>query len=380
MKSIYFAVIVGISLMASQGFSEEQEGGRSGWRFSVGPTMGGHLKSSIQMRGSRISRALNFSPYSQHGMSQEEAQHAGNQIGSDRVNISEDGRYYIDPDDYAAIPGETVNWYLPGESFNGSAFMIDNAYHETTYSSRSASLRDTDVEGDAGLSLALEREVWRSGRFGLDAGFMFSWLMKDDAFRTSGTMARASATSETGRYQTEIGVESEMASDPWFQNADGSYGGGNFYGPGPILSLGNNISHRWIQDSFSSKTASLYVHSNGDYEEEELAFLLRPWFDVTDWFRLVGTLGVAVSRASLDFTVNGYTNGRHSYHDSQKFDAWDVYGLAGIGGMFRYGSYCLGGDFLAKFLDDDLSVNGRSVQGDISREDWTCRIYVGYEF
>ena len=135
-----------------------------------------------------------------------------------------------------------------------------------------------------------------------------------------------------------------------------------------------------MTDSVSSKSASLRVNADGDYDEEELAFLVRPWFDVTEWFRVVGTVGVGVSRAAFDFSIDGYCNGRRTYSDSQKFDGWDVYGIAGAGGMFHYDGYCLGFDFFAKFFDDELDVNGRSVQGDISREDWTIRAYVGYEF
>ena len=90
--------------------------------------------------------------------------------------------------------------------------------------------------------------------------------------------------------------------------------------------------------------------------------------------------GGGVCRAAFDFCIDGYSNGRRAYTDSPKFDAWDIYGIAGAGGMFHYDGYCLGCDVFAKFFDDELSVNGRSVQGDISREDWTVRAYIGYEF
>ena len=380
MKNGSFLIFFLTVLLAFQGFSAEEEGGDSKWRFSVGPAVGGNLKSSLGIRSGRLSRALDLAPYPAYGVSREEARRAGDRIGAGRVDVSDDGRFYIDPEDYAGIDGESVNWRLPSDSFNGHSFSIENPYHETSYSSSTSPLRDRDERGDVGLSLSLDREIWTDGRFGVDFGLMFTWLRKDDAFKANGTVATATATSESGRYVTDIGVDEEVASDPWFANADGTYGGGSYYGPGPVLSLGNNISHSWVTDSASSRSASLYARSNGDYDEQELALLLRPWFDVTEWFRLVGTLGVGLSRAAFDFSIDGYTGGRSVYHDSQKFDSWDVYGIAGLGGMFSYDAYCLGVDFMAKFLDDDLDIDGRSVEGKISRESWTCRVYIGYEF
>ena len=381
MKKIYFAVIACVALAAFQSGFADEEASRAAWRFTAGPAMGGHLKSSLQLRSDRIAPALDFAPYARGGVSRRSVQTVGDKIGSGRIDVSEDGVYFIDPNDYAGVPGETVNWRLPAESFHRDSFSVENAYYESSHSSSTYPLRDTDKFEDVGLSLSLERELWGNGRFGVDLGLMFSWFEKDDAFELSGTVASASATSKAGRYVTEIAMDAEVVSDPWFApNEDGSYGSGSFYGPGPLMSLGENVSRHWTTDSSRSKSASLLVKSSGDYDSEELALLVRPWFDVTDWFRLVGSVGVGVSRAAFDFTIDGYSNGKRPYHDSEKFDDWDVYGLAGAGLLFHYDGYCLGCDFFARFFDDDLDVDGRSVQGEIRREEWTLRAYLGYEF
>ena len=380
MKNSYFAAIACIALLALPGFSEEEEAQRATWRFTVGPAMGGHLKSSLEMRSDRIAPALKFAPYAPSGISKKDAMASGSRIGSERVNVSKDGAYYIDPNDSQGVPGETMNWRLPAGSLEGDSFVLGNAYYESSHSSSTYPLRKADKFEDVGVSLSVDREIWGNGRFGVDLGLMFSWLMKNDAFEFSGMVADASAASESGRYVTEIQMDGDVVSDPWFANEDGSYGGGSFDQAGPVMSLGDNISYGWKKDSVRSKSASLSVKSSGDYDSEEIAFLIRPWFDVADWFRLVGTVGVGVSRAAFDFTIDGYSNGNRPYHDSEKFDDWDVYGIAGAGGMFHYKGYCLGCDFFARFCDDDLDVDGRSVRGEISRESWTIRAYLGYEF
>jgi len=114
----------------------------------------------------------------------------------------------------------------------------------------------------------------------------------------------------------------------------------------------------------------------GDYEELEMIFALKPWYDLTDWFRVQATLGAAVSRAHLKFGVSG-TSPSTSH---QRFDEWSVYGVGGLGGMFRFEDFCLGFDFIARFLDNAMKIDGRDVHGTIDRGGWFFRVYVGYEF
>ena len=100
----------------------------------------------------------------------------------------------------------------------------------------------------------------------------------------------------------------------------------------------------------------------------------------TEWFRVVGTLGVAVSRGELDFDMKAASDGRRIYSDSERFSQWDCYGIGGLGGLFHYWHMCLGFDFLARFLDRDIDINGRSVTGSVERCPWMFRVYAGLEF
>ena len=95
---------------------------------------------------------------------------------------------------------------------------------------------------------------------------------------------------------------------------------------------------------------------------------------------MVGTLGVAVSRGELDFDMMAASDGRRIYSDSERFSPWDCYGIGGLGGLFHYWHMCLGFDFLARFLDRDIDINGRSVTGSVERCPWMFRVYAGLEF
>ena len=95
---------------------------------------------------------------------------------------------------------------------------------------------------------------------------------------------------------------------------------------------------------------------------------------------MVGTLGVAVSRGELDFDMTAAFDGRRIYSDSERFSQWDCYCIGGLGGLFHYWHMCLGFDFLARFLDRDIDINGRSVTGSVERCPWMFRVYAGLEF
>ena len=48
--------------------------------------------------------------------------------------------------------------------------------------------------------------------------------------------------------------------------------------------------------------------------------------------------------------------------------------------MLRWENFCLGVDFIARFLDDDIEIRGRDVRGSVERSPWMLTVYVGYAF
>lgn len=373
-KTIFFMMC---AAAAASGLRAEEGEGESGngWRISVGPAFGGALKTSLRV----APRTMPVYTSPAGSLSRGEAERRNDAIGSSRVELG-DG-YYIDPVDSAGIAGESWNYHLPAGSVNERThtFDIRSDYVEVTESGRALSFGNKDERMDYGASLRLEREVFRYGSFGVDIGGMVSWMMRNDAFKASGTIGGQSV--ETGSYLTSIGIDRDVdVNDPYFVNPDGSYGYGSFDGPGYPLSLvDSNISRLWTLDG-SHEINRMHISMKGDYQEVELALLARPWYELTDWLRVVGTIGVGVSYARFALTTDVFIDGERAAHRHETSDAWDVYGIAGLGLMARYANCCLGFDFLAKLGDDSLKVNSDYAHGSLERENVSLQIYLGYEF
>lgn len=363
---------------AAVGGLRAEEGGSEpgkGWRISVGPTFGGPLRTT--MRVAPLTMPSYVAPLGSQTKS--EAERVNNAIGRSRVELG--GGYYVDPEDSAGIAGESWNYHLPAGSVNERthSFDIRNSYVDVIDSGRASSFCDKDERMDYGASVMLEREVFRKGSFGVDIGGMVSWMMRDNAFKASGTVGGQSV--ETGSYLASIGIEQDVdVNDPYFVNPDGSYGYGSFDGPGyPLILVDPNITRTWMLDG-TREVSRMHLSMKGDYQEVELAFLIRPWYEVADWLRAVGTLGAGVSYARFSLATDVSVDGTRTARSHEAFDAWDVYGLAGLGLMARYEDFCLGFDFLTKIGDDSLKVNSRYARGALERESTSLRIYIGCEF
>ena len=329
-----------------------------GWRFTAGGAMNANIRSKLRLRQGHVGQA---------GLARTESQGRGDayRIGEGRVNFPNGG--FIDPNSSAAASGGTWNWHLPAGALDaGGTYSIVDYY--SGLSGLDCGTKDDDYA--AGFSFGLDREIGRWGDAGVDFGTVFSFFRKSDMVKAGGFSSNSS-----GSYVTDVSFNPDIIFDPWAQNPDGSYGAGTFDGPGPVLDLDGgdvSVSHRWANES----TLSSPLRMRGDYEELEMIFALKPWYDLTDWFRVQATLGAAVSRAHLKFGVSG-TSPSTSH---QRFDEWSVYGVGGLGGMFRFEDFCLGFDFIARFLDNAMKIDGRDVHGTIDRGGWFFRVYVGYEF
>ena len=360
----------------------------SGWRLTVGGAMNGSMRTKVGIRtGGAWTRGVHLLRPGLAGSSLPssaavQAQGASyGDFSSGRVDFPNGG--FIDPNDAAGIPGETWNWWLPSGSLDaGGSMSIVSSYADASFTESFGHISGKDDGYAPGVSAGLDRLVWQWGDFGVDAGFIFSYFRKSNFFKTGGRAWTRTDTTVSGDYITDVAFDPGIVLDPWSQNADGSYGAGTYDGPGPVLNFGAGdvtVSHRWANETVTSRTSSFALRARGDYEEIEMIFALRPWYDVTDWFRVQGTLGAAVSRTHFAFDVYGRGDGG-AYASRQKFDDWAVYGVGGLGGTFHYACVCLGFDFLARFFDSDIDINGRDVHGSIARSPWMFRVYAGLEF
>lgn len=303
---------------------------------------------------------------------------------------------WIDMDDPGIagdMPGKT-GYYMfpgrPGQNNLGSVFSLGSAsYSEVSVSGADAgsvSSYDTDRVGMPGIYVELAHDLYSDpeNSWGVDFAFGIQYFLRRDAWRADSSWASSSTVNE-GTYESSIDTGDVYAGDDPNEDwnwRDGYYGSGEpsddgFMGyAGPIDGGAVNVSSvHGTRSDFSSGS----LHSHADYYNLELLFTLKPYYDVTDWFRVVGTVGFAVSRQELDLTTTLARDGAYRrYH--REFSQWDVFGVAGLGAQFRYKDFTLGVDFIARFFDDDLAVDDPYVRGSVERSNWYLRVGLGYEF
>ena len=378
MKRIAIVIMVAsfAGAAAADGFNTSWT---EGWRVTAGGAMNGNMRTKMGIRQDGAwRRGIPASAPLPSGTSRAEAQAAGDAYDSISGRVSLPGGGFIDPASSRVEPG-TWNWYIPaGALGDGGVTTIVDSYSEFESHESFSRVSGKDDDYAAGFSVGFERELWRKGGFGADLGFGLSYFRNSGFFKAGGAAYTRTQSGSSGDYVTDIAFNPDVIGDPWAQNPDGSYGAGTYDGPGPVLDLGGGdltVSHRWANISSSSRSSSYYLHAEGDYEDIEMTFAVKPFWDVTDWLRLRGTLGVAVSRTHFTFDVDG-----QGYSSRQRFDDWSVYGVGGLGGMLRWENFCLGVDFIARFLDDDIEIRGRDVRGSVERAPWMLTVYAGYEF
>ena len=352
----------------------------SGWRVIGGANYNSGLKTDLKVSGARALPHMPSAPAS-GGMSRSQAETAAKRVLNGQA-VSFDNGAFIDPD-YSgkdAMPDCTWNWHAPAGAYQNGSMSFGYDYAEVSSSSVGSLVNSSHDDRDMpGFTVEIQRNLGQWGSFGLDMGFGFSYFRRNDAFKSSGEVYRQTDTVEHGTYVAGVGMEQDLAD--WARNPDESYGAGTFDGPGALMPIGSGAFSFSDKMRNVSRTAhSMYLDSSADYEEIELTITAKPYYDITEWFRVVGTLGLAVSRGELDFDMMAASDGRRIYSDSERFSPWDCYGIGGLGGMVHAWHMCLGFDFLARFLDRDIDINGRSVTGSVERCPWMFRVYAGFEF
>lgn len=392
-NSVLLSVTAFASAASADGwvlFSSEE----GAWRVNGGAVMDFGVKTRLTTR----QQGAYFSPFVQ-GSTEDEARALASGVVSGSRRTYPSGAW-IDMDDPGLagdMPGKTGYYYFPGRPGQhnvGGVFSLGSAsFSEVTSFGGSGATdhRDVDEAVVPGFGLELSRTLYRSDEhhFGVDLSFAFQYFFRRSVWRDSSSWSAGSRVHE-GEYTASIDTGDVYAGDDpaedWNWRTDPS--GNSFYGSGepgwsgftgyagPIDGGAALVSktERWRED-----TASGSMHSKADYENIEFLFLMRPYYDVTDWFRVVGTLGFVVSRQKLDFTSTMMFDGSSSRH-SREFSDWDVYGVAGLGLVFHYHDFMLGVDAFARFLNDDLDVDDPYVEGSVSSGTWVGRLTLGYTF
>lgn len=298
-----------------------------------------------------------------------------------------------DPGIAGDMPGKTGYYKFPGrpgENNSGSVFSLGTArYAEVSVDGADAgsvSAYDSDRVGMPGFYVEVAHELYadQEYRWGVDFAFAFQYFIRKNAWRQD-TSWKSSSRIDEGGYSASIDAGDVYAGDDPDEDwnwRDGYYGSGDFSDDGFAGYAGPIDGGAVSVNSFHGSrtdTSSGSMHSRADYDNMELLFTIRPYYDVTDWFRIVGTVGIAVSRQDLDVSTTVVRDGAVR-HYGRDFSQWDVYGTAGLGAQFRYKDFTLGFDFLARFFDDDLAVRDPYLNGSVERSNWYLRVGLGYSF
>lgn len=371
-KVSFCVMLAGVALAA--GAAEEQERETFGkWRIGIGAAFNSQVRPDVRMRRLPMPHGYVLP------------------VGTARADALAralarryDGGGFID-DDSLDNGFDTENWRLPATSYKGAGhFVLDNAYQEVDASSVGHAYRDdSDDRHQFGISAEISRELWihdeeDAHRWGVDFAAAFSYFFARDIFDVRGSVTRTDSVRD-GRIRTDVNDPNAMFDYDrgWDLPVGGMFGYGNsartwvnpalgFAGIGAPFDVGGP-SHPVV--------SSYGYNASGDYQELEMLFMFRPWYEVTDWWRVFAQAGLGVSWGCFDASFRG---GGLS-HD-EDFSQWDCYGVVGLGTAFRYDEWTLGIDFLGRFWRDDLDVDGRYVSGSIERSDWGFRVMLGYEF
>jgi len=343
------------AVVAQVSFAGEEADAFGKWRIGVGGAFNGGVRARIGARNVPVREVYGIPS----GVSKEAAK------ANAEARIYDGGGFIKE----GADPVMTTNWKAPVECVDVTTgeFNLYNAYQTI---SGPLSGHSSSDEYQYGVSIEVAREIWihdeaEDHRWGVDFAVGFSYFFERDVYKASGM-------GQHGRYVTNF--TQPAAVDDYRTHDDepvgGMYGHGVYTGSSdPAIDLSG------VGSPVDNHSGVYRCSASGDYRELEMLFTFRPWYEITDWWRVYGQIGVGVSWGEFDAKI--YSDSASAHED---FDQWDVYGVAGIGTMFRYDRYDLSIDFIGRFFRDDLDVDGRYLSGDIERADWGFRVMLGFEF
>jgi len=372
-NNFMLVALVACSALVAQANTEEQSDCFGKWRIAIGGAFNGGVSADLRTRNLPVPGPAYRVPAD---MSEEAA-------WGRAENYEYDGGGYIRPD--SSDSWRTQNWKLPESSYRGNGrFELDNSYQSVIGSSVATERHDTSEDRNQfGISAEVSRELLLGNeegehQWGVDAVAAFSYFFQREVYSEHGRVTRSDMVEHgvirtivddpAATYEYDTGHDSPVG---------GMYGHGNYntaFGH-PSLLWENVGSPFQIPLGASPSSTAAGYSSWGDYQELEMLFLARPWFEITDWWRIFANIGVGVSWGRLDCEFRS-----EFINASEDFSQWDVYGVAGVGTIFRYKQFDISLDVLGRFLRDDMDINGHNVTGSLSRSDWGIRLMVGYEF
>ena len=375
-KVVLSAILVPLASSLIPLFAAEEGEGASGfgaWRISVGGALNGGVRPSVRSSGAY--RGLVVLPAIPSGKP------SSAMPKWDATGIDFGGGAFVNPNSDYGLDGYTYNWRLPQSAVQGGNFVMESPYVDAGAVTEYAGGHVGDGDQyQPGISVELSRTLWSDAErgWGVDLALAVSYFFGGDIYDAHGSCARSQGYT-TGKSVTTIPGGDVLNPDYGADPVGGWYGGGSpsFNGFG-ALGFGG-ISTVPVTTGRGTVNAASSFDASGDYRELEMFLMARPWYEITDWWRVFGEAGLAVSWSQFDFGYSAVgTGGRLG--SSEDFSEWRCYGVAGAGTVFRLWHFDLSLDFLARFLNDDLDCNGKYCSGSIEKADWLMRVMVGFEF
>lgn len=371
-------ILLGLSLAMASAVAQEQNKDSSifdgGWRISVGGVYDSGVKTRMNFAprsggagGSRFSEAV----AKKYGWGEEIENGAKMQYENKRQEEGVSSWVGLQNDGYQQ---ETAVFPVsfPKGIWNRELGLFELGYAEY----ESANYDDSDREAMFGVNIELSRNLYHDEEdgWGVDGGFAVQYGRRNNAYCMSSDWGGAKFYSTIYQPSSD---KAELFSSDDPDIMEQVWEGENFTGGG----FGGPVEPKEIKKREGQVAGSTgFFDIEGDYEDLEFMGLLHPYYDFDENWRLNGTIGVVVSRQEMDMDFLLMQNGQTVYKSSRDFSQWDVYGIAGLGLMYYYKGFTLSADFLARFLDDDMTIRDTYYRGTVERGHWMFKLSLGYEF
>ena len=282
---------------------------------------------------------------------------------------------YIDPSGRMPAP-YTQNWRFPAAALDRSTGAV--TLH-SAQAAEAAAGAGSDADAAFGASIELSRTLYahKSG-FGVDIAAGLSWMRRKNCFKAAASSPYADDS--TYVYTPSAGSANKaVLTSPFLEPSGGYYGAGTAGGIAPVFDW-SDIGPATLSQMSGPGAGAGWLRATGDYEEWSVSLALKPWWEVTDWWHLTGTLGAGAARSEFDCTVSGAFGGSGAYYSHDTFHEWRCYGIGGIGTAFRIWRIDVSFDVLARFCQDGMDIRTDTLRGKIEKPDVVFAFALGFSF
>jgi len=400
MKLRFAIAVCGISFVSCAARADMSSVFDGGWRLSAGAVYDSGVKTDMKF----MPQQTYVSPFSltPGALSRQQAkeQGKGKTVGTRTYYVDKNGnKSWVDSNDPASghDAGKTRYYAFADGAYDGNgAFTLgEAAFEEMNMEQTAFSDMESFASGDAsmpGVSVQLSRNLYHDdeNHWGVEMAFAFQYARRNNVFKAnSDWMIGSSSKTEGSCSTTYRGSRDSTLSDLLSAGADFLWHSGEYgtcvgqssetsQDAAVPIDLGDAENH-WGETT-QQDAAFGSMEARGDYDNMELMLLLQPYYDLCDWFSVNATLGLVVSRQSMEMSFSMLRNGVTEYSNTSDFSQWDVYGVAGLGAMLYFHGFTLSGDFMARFLDREMDISDRYYRGTVERGRWMFRLGLGYEF